>query len=464
MRDARSNAVILQASAWYPPAHLGGTEIYLSGLVRELSAYGIASRIIAPLAPDSADGYQFDGTTVRTYSVNPLPSRAELRGDRPHAGFERFRRLLAEERPDIYHQHSWTRGLAGAHLRAAREAGAKTVITVHTPNNLCVRGTMMRFGREVCDGLIDPPRCGACWACERGAPLAIARALGAFPRAASTAFEKTMPGGRFATALSARAIAERRKREFARMVADADRIVAVSGWLFEALVLNGVPFEKLVLSRQGVDPAFAAEAARVVAGDRRRAPTFHLVFIGRWHPVKGIHVLVRAVQAIPKDIPLTLSIYAVGHGPEEQAYAAEVRCLVAGDRRIAIEAPVPRTELVSVLAQASALAVPSLWLETGPLVVLEAQAVGLPVIGSRLGGIAELVQEPEDGMLLPPSDVAAWTRAIKASACEPARWRRDIGATQVRTMREAAADMAALYASLCRTPRAKEVGVICGSH
>src|SRR5437660_12551360 len=105
---------VLQASAWYPPAHYGGTEVYLTGLVRELRAHGIGSRVIAPLAPDESDGYQFDGATVRTYPVNSLPPRTELRGDQPHAGFERFRQLLAEERPDIYHQHSWTRGLGAA--------------------------------------------------------------------------------------------------------------------------------------------------------------------------------------------------------------------------------------------------------------------------------------------------------------------------------------------------------------
>src|SRR5439155_27076633 len=157
---------------------------------------------IAPLAPEAADGFQFDGATVRTYPVNPLPSWVEWQGD-PHVGFERFRQLLTEERPDIYHQHSWTRGLGGAHLRAAREAGAATVLTLHTPNNLCLRGTMMQFGREACDGRIDPPLCGACWSRERGAPLAVARALAALPPGIGAGFARALPQGRLTTALSA---------------------------------------------------------------------------------------------------------------------------------------------------------------------------------------------------------------------------------------------------------------------
>jgi glycosyltransferase involved in cell wall biosynthesis len=54
---------------------------------------------------------------------------------------------------------------------------------------------------------------------------------------------------------------------------------------------------------------------------------------------------------------------------------------------------------VETIRKYDALVVPSVWLETGPLVVLEAFAAGVPVIGSRLGGIAEMVRDGEDGLL-----------------------------------------------------------------
>lgn len=429
---------------------MGGTEVYVTGLVRELRPFDIGSRIIAPLGSEAADGYEFDGTVVRTYSVNPAPSGAELRGGAPHQGLERFCQILAEERPDIYHQHSWSRGLGGAHLRAAREAGLKTVLSVHTPNTLCLRGTMMRFGEEACDGRIDPPVCGACWSRERGAPKIVARSLGAISPAISAALGGSMPFGRLATALSARTLGERRKQEFSQAVADTDRIVAVCTWLFEALALNGVPADKLILNRQGVDPDFADEATRAASTEgKSHHPQFRLLYLGRWHPVKGVDVLVRAVKAISPEIPVTLSIHGVGDGVEERDYAAQIRRLAAGDPRIAIEPPVPRWRLALAMTRASALAVPSLWLETGPLVVLEAKAAGLPIVGSRLGGIAELVSEPEEGVLVPPGDVGAWTKAIRRMASDHAQTTQfQKPRNWVRTMREAAEEMAALYASL----------------
>jgi glycosyltransferase involved in cell wall biosynthesis len=437
---------VLQASAWYPPNHLGGTELYLTALVRELRPLGVLSRIIVPRDASEPDEYEFDGATVRTFPMNPAPSRAELRGDVPDAGMRHFFQLLVEERADIYHQHSWTRGLGAAHLRGAREAGFKTVLTVHTPNFICLRGTMLQFGKDACDGRIDPKVCGACWCQGRGAPKFVARSLAAMSPGLSTAIAR-MPLGRAATALSARWLGEHRKEEFARMMADADRIVGVCKWLVDALVRNGVPSEKLVLSRQGVDPSFANEAIHAISrrgevSDRR----FRLLYIGRWHPIKGVDVLVRAVRSISPEFPVALSIHGVGNGTEELAYAAHIRDLAAGDRRITIEPPLPRQAVASTLANADALAVPSLWLETGPLVVLEAKAANLPVIGSRLGGIAELIREPEGGMLVPPGDVAAWADAIRRMTTNRAR----SPTADVRTMRDVANEMAALYRSLCR--------------
>lgn len=439
---------VLQATAWYPPGHLGGTEVYLTGLVRELRALNIGSRIIAPLGPQAEDGYEFDGTVVRTYPGKPALSPAERCSGTSSQGLDRFRQILVEERPDIYHQHSWIGELGRPHLRAAREAGLKTVLTVHTAHPICLRGTMVRFGREACDGLIDPPLCSACWTHARGAPKIVARSLGALPPPIIVALQRSMPRGRIATALSARSLAERHEIEFARMVADADRIVAVSRWVFAAMERNSVPREKLVFSQLGIDPGFAAEAAgRLERKERDRDSAFRLLYVGRWHPAKGIDVLVKAVLALRKGLRLELIIHGISDRAEERDYANVIRRMVADDPRIQFQPPIPRSQLAATLAEASALAVPSLCMETGPLVVLEAKAAGLPVIGSRLGGIAEIVQEPEDGILVPAGDVTAWTRTIGAMVSNP-RARAVTAASKVRTMREVASDMTALYNSL----------------
>jgi glycosyltransferase involved in cell wall biosynthesis len=441
---------VLQATAWYPPGHMGGTEVYLSSLVRELRAFNVGSRIIAPLGPEAEDGYEFDGAVVRTYSLYPASS-AEFLGGRPRPGLERFRQILAEERPDIYHQHSWSGDeLGGGHLRVAHEAGFKTVLTVHTPTIICLRRTMLRFGHDPCDGLIKPARCGACWSNQRGAPKIIARSLGAIAPTISSTLERSMPPGRLARALSARAFGERQKREFAQAVTDTDRIIAISEWMLETLVLNGVPADKLILLRQGIETEFADEATRVASlKGELNGREFRLLYLGRWHPDKGIDVLIKAVRTLPEELPLKLVIHGLGNSAEGCDYAATMRRLAAGDPRIAFEPPIARPQLAAALACASAVAVPSTWMEMAPLVVLEAKAAGLPVIGSRIGGIAEFVREPEEGCLVPPGDVLALAQAISAMVSRRAAQPPTGPVGRVRTMREVAGQMAAIYTSLC---------------
>jgi glycosyltransferase involved in cell wall biosynthesis len=95
------------------------------------------------------------------------------------------------------------------------------------------------------------------------------------------------------------------------------------------------------------------------------------------------------------------------------------------------------------------VAVPSLGMETGPLVVLEAQAAGVPVLGANRGGIAELVRDGVDGVLVAPADRSAWTRALldlAASSERLASLRAHIAPP--RTMRAVGEDMARIYRRL----------------
>jgi glycosyltransferase involved in cell wall biosynthesis len=225
------------------------------------------------------------------------------------------------------------------------------------------------------------------------------------------------------------------------MVANADRIVAVCQWLYDALLLNGVPREKLVLSRQGLADGFMLPVRR----ELRPGGPLRLLYLGRWHPSKGVHVVVEAVRRIQAELPIELVVHGIAAGPEEEAYREQVKLLAAGDPRIHFLPALPREKIAAALAQIDGLRVTSRWLETGPVVVLEAMAAGLFIVGSRLGGIAELVREPEDGLLLPHADVGAWAKAIADLA---GRQRVRAEPRNVRTMDMVAQEMADLYASV----------------
>ena len=121
----------------------------------------------------------------------------------------------------------------------------------------------------------------------------------------------------------------------------------------------------------------------------------------------------------------------------------------AGDRRITFGPEVDARDVPRVLAGYDVLCCPSLALEGGPTVAIEAHAVGTPVIGSRIGGLAEIVSDGVDGRLTTPGDCGALAKVLREIAENPAgtvdRWRTAL--PQARTMDAVADDYLKVYAA-----------------
>jgi glycosyltransferase involved in cell wall biosynthesis len=434
---------VVQATAWYPPHSIGGTESYVEDLVEALAARDVASTVLVPAEPGAADRYVHAGRAVETYPVDAIVDRDEASGLKPPRQFAVFRERLRAHPNAIYHQQSWSRGCGPLHLRTARELGLRTVLTIHVPGVICLRGTMLRFGQTVCDGRVEERACGACWAQWRGLPSAAATCVATLP----LPLVRRLRHGRtrLATALAARALGAERSAQLRDMVDHADRIVVVCRWLAEALAANGVPASKMVMSRQGLSDAFVG-AASSAPPRKERGARMRLLYLGRWESLKGIDVVVRAVRATSIDVGLT--IRAVAANAADRPYEAKVRRLARDDPRIDFAGAVHRRDVLAEIGRHDILVVPSVCLETGPLVVLEARAAGVFVLGSRLGGIAELVEDGVDGELVEPGDPAAWARAIERLAQRWALGALAPIARPVRTMSAVAADMVDLYRSL----------------
>src|SRR5262249_32160050 len=82
--------------------------------------------------------------------------------------------------------------------------------------------------------------------------------------------------------------------------------------------------------------------------------------------------------------------------------------------RVRVAEPFAHDEAPAVLGQLSALVAPSEWDENAPLAVLQARALGLPVLAADVPGIAEIVRAPEQGRLVPVGDARALAAAMRA--------------------------------------------------
>ena len=438
---------VLQATAWYPPYDTGRHGGLSRRPDRRAAGLGVESSVLVPrqaAAPDYLRARRDDGRDLSRQRAS-LPGRDCGRG-RPHLQFAEFQARVAAHRGAIYHQHSWSRGCGPPPPARRARPGAQDRPDGARPRQHLPARHHASVRERPCDGrsrnacAAPAGRRGA--ACRAPRPAAVARLPLAFARRARRG------RGGSATALAARALGAERRVQVGEWFASADRVVAVCQWLHDALAANGVPPGKLVLSRQGVAPDLPGVRGQVPlqhGGPTRPAEAALCRPLGSSERYRR-HRPRHPRPALETGVQLT--VHAVHGGADETAYERRIRKLANGDPRVTFAAPLARGEIPAALAKHDALVVPSLCLETGPLVVLEAQAVGLYVMGSRLGGIAELVEEGPGGELVEAGSVRAWTEAIarlaerhkkSALACRP---------REVRTMSTVAAEMAELYGSL----------------
>jgi len=155
------------------------------------------------------------------------------------------------------------------------------------------------------------------------------------------------------------------------------------------------------------------------------------------------------VLAIPRDVDFRVDIRAPVLDAGGRAIEADLRRITGDDRRVHFEPAVTSTEIPGVLAELDALLSPSLWFENGPTIALEAMAVGTPIIATRVGNLAELIQDGVNGRLVEAGNIAQLSAALLEAATSPETtidaWRRALAS--VRTMDDIARDYLAMYAA-----------------
>jgi glycosyltransferase involved in cell wall biosynthesis len=145
------------------------------------------------------------------------------------------------------------------------------------------------------------------------------------------------------------------------------------------------------------------------------ATGFVVGFAGRLVPVKGLVSLLRAIVPLRIMFPL-LRLEVAGDGPDRPALEREAELLGLEDT---VEFLGWREDLTRLFDRWDVFAQPSLE-EAFPVATLEAMAAGLPVVATNVGGLPELVEDAETGLLVPPEDPAALADALRKLISEPA--------------------------------------------
>jgi glycosyltransferase involved in cell wall biosynthesis len=441
---------------WYFPDSVGGTEVYVEGLCRRLSAAGHVMRIAAPDSRGVAtEHYEHEGVPVFRYAIPDDVTRDEAYHRVPVRGAERFYEWLERERPDILHIHSITTGVGLPEFRAAARLKIRVVATCHLPGlgYMCRTGELMQWGRTPCDGIVLPDKCASCNLTRLGMHEAAARAIGALPVPLSVVL-RALPG-RVGTSLGMSASVAEYQDMQRELFGLMDTFVVLNDTARRMLIADGAPAEKVVVNRLGI-----GQKGIVRKPSPDLAPTARPVrfaYVGRLDASKGLQELVAAVRAIPMSTPFELQIRGPKLDDATRRFVDQLKATVADDPRVRFEPAVSARDVPRVLAKTDVLVCPSIWFENGPTIALEAMAVGTPVIGSRVGNLAEIVDDGINGRLVPAGDVDALKNVLVEVASDPQAtvdvWRRALA--EPRTMEDIARDYLDLYANRstrCESP------------
>jgi glycosyltransferase involved in cell wall biosynthesis len=160
-----------------------------------------------------------------------------------------------------------------------------------------------------------------------------------------------------------------------------------------------------------------------------RSDRFNLAAVGRLEPVKALHLAIDALSA--KGVPRDVELHLVGTGPCEGELRAQAEAAGMSGR---VHFLGFRRDAHSIIAHCDALLMPSLH-EGLPYTLLEAMALGTPVVASRVGGLAEVIRDQVTGLLVPPRNAVALADAVRRLKAEPAL-RTKLGEEARRLQRE----------------------------
>lgn len=271
---------------------------------------------------------------------------------------------------DLMHVQNHFPLLSPAIHRVAAARGVATVQHLRNYRMMCVDATLFRDGRVCRD-------CAASAFAWRGVAHGCYR------------------GSRLASLAPAAMVAAHRLAGTWENHVDA--YVAVSGHVRDLHEAAGFPASRIHVR------ANLAMPANVVATGAAGA---YIVAAARLAPEKGLDVLIRAWRARPRAAKLFIA--GSGSGAEE----ARLGALAGGDPSIAFEGQLAPDRLIGLMAGARAVVNPALWMEPFGRTPVEAFSVGTPAIVSRIGGLADIVEDQVDGLVVAPGDVAALDGAL----------------------------------------------------
>lgn len=405
---------VLQVLNHFLPQQTAGTEVYTWALSEHLQKHGIEVQVLIPNYGEAvSNNYIYHGILVHQYTEPSVVDRSLIMGLRAPDGLIHFEKYILDKRPDIIHFHelAGSNGITLKHVHAAKQSGAKVIMTFHLAGNSCKTGTLVNFGKTTCDGVIDLQKCSNCYLHST-----VNGKIAASLTAASKFFHKfsintTRWQNKVGTALGTVSIISKLKKDLSFLVSQCDYVVSLTHWYEKILIANGVDQRKIKVIKQGLP----FEPRNYISTRKIHEGRLKLIFLGRINKFKGLHLLIEAIRNID---PLSIQLSIFGNS-DDALYESTLKTETVSNKNILWKGKLNQEDVVKTLEQHDMLCLCSTFSEMSPLVIQEAFAAGIPVIASNVYGNAEQISHNHNGLLFEFNNVNDLREQILRCINEP---------------------------------------------
>lgn len=267
-----------------------------------------------------------------------------------------FTRLLEDFKPDVIHLHNIHTQLSPIIAKIAHEKGIRVVWTLHDTKLVCPCYTCMRDGH---------------W-CEE-----------CFNDKKAVIKHKCMPGGVIGSTIG---YLEAKKWNKERLQEYTDLFLPPSQFMMDTVVRGGYDAKKFKVLCNFIDV------------DKVKNPCFekkdYYVYLGRVNEVKGVRTLCKTASSLP------YKLIVIGGGELLEELQEQYK-----NSDIEFKGQMEWNDFRPIIEGAKFMVLPSEWSENNPLTVIESQSLGTPVLGAKIGGIPELIEENVTGMTFESGNV-----------------------------------------------------------
>lgn len=340
----------------------GGDCIYMLNLEQLLKSH---SHDIAVFAMDYPENIETPWKQYFPQNMSKL-----MAFTRPFGSAEvkvKFNRLLDDFKPEVVHLNNIHTHLSPIIAELAHNRGIKVVWTLHDYKLLCPRYDCLRNGNDICELCFngDKSSCKT-YKCMKGSTLA------------------SLIGYKEATTWNRR-----------RLEACTDVFICPSKFMAQKMIQGGFTSKKLIPLCNFIDI------------DKCKKDTYekenYYCYVGRLSHEKGVKTLIKAAQKLPYKLVI------IGGGPLSDELKNETT-----NANIEFVGYKQWDEIKEIVSKARFSVIPSEWYENNPLSVIEAQCLGTPVLGARIGGIPELIENGVTGMTFESRNVNDLTSKLEA--------------------------------------------------